>query len=312
MVEHVRDLVHPAPLVACAGEDLVERLPEAQSTIPDGQFRGNGQATGLEVDQQLAPALRALPHPDMEAEQFLLPFRRRPDDHEDAFGLRFHPGLEVDAVRPDVDVTARREIAALPAVVLLLPTCRQPRDDARRQVRRVLAEKGRQRLLEVAGGDAAQVKHRQKGIEALRAPRPSRQDVRGEPDLRLGRHVGRAVAHLLPLHRDRPDPGLDRPLRPGAVPDDALAPVRQQLIAEKRHEARGLGLQRRHQHPARALAGDLGQRVDDRTRLVKGDDRGIVVQGVSLLREVLAGFDTRHDTPPSQAPSPIFSHSSAV
>jgi transposase len=26
--------------------------------------------------------------------------------------------------------------------------------------------------------------------------------------------------------------------------------------------------------------------------------------------EVLAGFSTRHDTPPSQAPSPIFSHSS--
>ncbi|MEC5414711.1 hypothetical protein, partial [Aurantimonas sp. C2-4-R8] len=39
-------------------------------------------------------------------------------------------------------------------------------------------------------------------------------------------------------------------------------------------------------------------------------DRGIVFHGVSLLREVLAGFRTRHDTPPSQAPSPIFSHSS--
>ncbi|MEC5414537.1 hypothetical protein, partial [Aurantimonas sp. C2-4-R8] len=41
-------------------------------------------------------------------------------------------------------------------------------------------------------------------------------------------------------------------------------------------------------------------------------DRGIVFHGVSLLREVLAGFSTRHDTPPSQAPSPIFSHSSDV
>ena len=42
---------------------------------------------------------------------------------------------------------------------------------------------------------------------------------------------------------------------------------------------------------------------------MKRADRGIVVHGVSLLREVLAGFSTRHDTPPSQAPSPIFSHS---
>ncbi|BAJ80344.1 hypothetical protein ACMV_09970 [Acidiphilium multivorum AIU301] len=34
--------------------------------------------------------------------------------------------------------------------------------------------------------------------------------------------------------------------------------------------------------------------------------------GVSLLREVLAGLDTRHDTPPSQTSSPIFSHSPAA
>ena len=34
--------------------------------------------------------------------------------------------------------------------------------------------------------------------------------------------------------------------------------------------------------------------------------------GVSLLREVLAGLDTRHDTPPSQTSSPIFSHSPSL
>jgi len=41
---------------------------------------------------------------------------------------------------------------------------------------------------------------------------------------------------------------------------------------------------------------------------VKRGDRGIVVHGVSLLREVLAGLITRHDTPPSQAASPSFRH----
>ena len=46
VVDHVRNLVEPAPLVACAGKDLLEGLPEAQSTIPDGQLRGNGQAHG--------------------------------------------------------------------------------------------------------------------------------------------------------------------------------------------------------------------------------------------------------------------------
>lgn len=34
------------------------------------------------------------------------------------------------------------------------------------------------------------------------------------------------------------------------------------------------------------------------------------VIGVSFLLEVLAGLDTRHDTPPSQKPSPISRHSS--
>lgn len=139
---------------------------------------------------------------------------------------------------------------------------------------------------------------------------PSGQDVRAEPDPLLSRHIGGAVAHLLPLHRDRTNTGLDHPLRPRTVADDALAPVGQKLFAELRDEACRLRLQCRHQHLPRALTRNLGQRVDDGSGLVRRGDRGIFLHGVSLLREVLAGFDTRHDTPPSQATSPIFSNSS--
>lgn len=39
-------------------------------------------------------------------------------------------------------------------------------------------------------------------------------------------------------------------------------------------------------------------------------DRGIVLNGVALLREVPAGLDTRHATPPSQAASAEIGHSS--
>ena len=42
---------------------------------------------------------------------------------------------------------------------------------------------------------------------------------------------------------------------------------------------------------------------------MKRRDRDIVFHGVSLLREGLAGSITRHDTPPSQVPSPSFGHS---
>ena len=137
--------------------------------------------------KQLAPALRALAHADLEADEFLLSFRRGPENDQHALGLRLHPGLKVDAVRPDVDIPPRREIAALPAVVFLLPLPGQARDHARRQVRRILPQDRGQRLLEIPRRDAAQIEDRQQRIEAARAPRPFRQDRRGEADLLVGR-----------------------------------------------------------------------------------------------------------------------------
>jgi hypothetical protein len=56
--------VHPAALVPRAGTNLIERLPEAERAIADGNFRGDLQLTLFDVDQQLTPALRALPHAD--------------------------------------------------------------------------------------------------------------------------------------------------------------------------------------------------------------------------------------------------------
>src|SRR6056297_414698 len=135
------------------------------------------EATGLDVDQELPPALRALAQADLEADQLLPAFRRGSENDQHALGLRLHAGLQVDAVGPDADVSAGREIAALPAVVLRLPLPGQARDDGRRQVRRVLPQYGGQRsahslepvaleglTLKVARRDAAEVKHRQQGI----------------------------------------------------------------------------------------------------------------------------------------------------
>ena len=70
------------------------------------------------------------------------------------------------------------------------------------------------------------------------------------------------------------------------------------------------GFQSHSQHAACAITRDGGQRVIDRFRLTKGDDVCNLFHGVSFLLEVLAGLDTRHDTPPSQTPSPSFPHSS--
>jgi hypothetical protein len=40
------------------------------------------------------------------------------------FGGFFHPGLQIDPVRPHVHVSPRREVALLPGVVIRLPFCR--------------------------------------------------------------------------------------------------------------------------------------------------------------------------------------------
>jgi hypothetical protein len=49
----------------------------------------------------------------MEADRLLLAFRRRADQHQHAFAVVFHAGLQEDAVRPHVHVPARRQIALL-------------------------------------------------------------------------------------------------------------------------------------------------------------------------------------------------------
>src|SRR5665213_1911300 len=49
----------------------------------------------------LTPALGALASANLEADEFLLALRRRTNQHQHAFGVVFHPGLqvEVDPIR---------------------------------------------------------------------------------------------------------------------------------------------------------------------------------------------------------------------
>src|SRR4051812_2396388 len=69
---------------------LLKRLPEAKRAVAGGQFRRDRQATSLQIDQQFTPALGAFPDADLEPEQLLLTLRRGSDQHQHAFGLRFH------------------------------------------------------------------------------------------------------------------------------------------------------------------------------------------------------------------------------
>src|SRR6188472_2969539 len=277
---------------------------------PGGEFGRHGEPTRLQVDEELPPALGALTRADLEADEFLLALRRGADNHQHAFRDWLHAGLEVDPVGPDVDVAAGRQVTATPSVVFALPGRRQPPDHRRREVRRVLAEQARERLLEVASRDAPQVEDGQERIEALRPTRPARQDHGREPDLlRLG-HVG-SVAHLGPLHLQGADPGLDPPHRPVPVSDDPLAPVRKCDAGMLRHEGVRLHPHGYGQHPPRSLARDLRQWIIDRIDLAEWDNGSSLLHGVSFLREVLAVFATATIRRLLTLPSPISPHSSA-
>ncbi len=121
----------PTPLMLRAREDLVERLPEPHRPVANSDFRRDGKAASLDVDEQLAPALRVLTHTDLEADDLLLSFGRGQENDQDRLGLRLHQGLKVNTARPDVDIAPGREITALPAVIFLLPLFGQARNHNR-------------------------------------------------------------------------------------------------------------------------------------------------------------------------------------
>src|SRR5882672_5599787 len=102
--EHVGGLVHPAALLAGFRPDLTGGLPEPERAVGNDELRRHVEPTPLQVEQQIAPVLRALAGAIGEADQFLAAFRRRADQHQDALLFVFKACLEMDAIGPDVDV----------------------------------------------------------------------------------------------------------------------------------------------------------------------------------------------------------------
>ena len=101
-------MLQPTSLVTRAREDLLDRLPKAESAVTNRNFRGHIQPAAFQVDEQLAPALGAFSNADLEADEFFLALRRRAEQHQHAVAMLFHAGLQVNAVGPGVDLVARR------------------------------------------------------------------------------------------------------------------------------------------------------------------------------------------------------------
>jgi hypothetical protein len=106
--------------------------------------------------------------------ELLLALGCGPDDDQQALRGVFEPGLHMDAVDPEVDVAFGREIALAPARMFVRPGLLEPGDGRGREPAGVLAEQRDQRLPEVAGGDALEIKDRDQHFEALRPARVGR------------------------------------------------------------------------------------------------------------------------------------------
>src|SRR5262249_3553510 len=148
----------------------MQRSPEAERTIAGGELGVELEAILIpQPEQKLPPALGALPEAVLDRQQLLATLHVGTDDHQDAVPIVLEPRREVDAVRPEIDIAPRREVALLPVLVLVLPGCRQASHGRRREPGRVGAEQRCQRLLELTGRDALQVEPGKQLLDVLRS-----------------------------------------------------------------------------------------------------------------------------------------------
>jgi hypothetical protein len=173
----------------------------------------------------------------------------------------FETDVEVHAIDPDVHVIAVGQAPLLERAVLALPLVGQPRDVRGGQPGRIVAEQNRQRLAEVAGGEASQVEDGQ-DLGDLRGPaHVGRQDAAREAaPFAVG--IGASVVYPGRAHGDGPSPDGDPPGAPLAVADDQGVSNVVAFLAVRLQVRSDLDLQSCHEHAARSLAGDL---VDQRS-----------------------------------------------
>jgi hypothetical protein len=264
-----------------AGPDLAQRLPEAERPVAGGELgRKREPVLVAQAEQQLAPALGALPPAVLDREQLLPAARVGTDEHQHALPIVFQPRREVDTIGPKVDVAAGGEIAPAPALVLGPPALAPPPNGRGRQARCSRPEQRRQGFLELTRRHALQI---QPGQQFLDVPGPAqvrRQDRRGEPD-RLT-VIGCTIAHPGPTDLDGADPGLDPPLRRMTVPDDTATALLIRVSGMAGEERLDLRLDRLHQHPPGSLAQHRQKRIVGEARSWPGQGKdGILLHGVS-------------------------------
>jgi hypothetical protein len=231
--------------------DLRERGPEAQGSIAGGQHRGFADSPALEVVKHLQPGDLRLAFPVVDGHQFLGSVRQGTDQDQEARPVIGESDVEVDAVRPQVDVAFAGEIPFVPPLVILLPTLAQAPHAGRGQTGGPFAEDGGQGFAHLLVGNALEVERGNQVVDGRDPAQIRGQDLAGE----LERLV--PVTHPGHLDRDGAEPGLERPGPGVSVAHDGLAACRVADLAVLLDEVGDLPIKRVHEEADRPLSKDL-------------------------------------------------------
>gem|GEM_PF-5093077 len=91
-------LVDPAPLLTRGREDIPQRRPEPERTVPGSQLRRHREATFLQPLQQVAPAVGVLPEPVHDRQNVLLAIFVSTDNHQHTLAIPVQTRREADPV----------------------------------------------------------------------------------------------------------------------------------------------------------------------------------------------------------------------
>src|SRR5262249_28298073 len=158
LVEDIAEFVEPVPLLARLRPHVPYRYPEAERPVAHGDD-GRSHAPTLQVPEYGLPTLRALPIAVVDRDQLLRPVGPDADHPKSAEAVVLQADIKVHAIDPDGHVVAVGEAALLEVAVVGLPLVGQPRDVGGRQPGSIVPEQRRERLAEVASGQAAQIEY---------------------------------------------------------------------------------------------------------------------------------------------------------
>src|SRR5690606_4649407 len=204
-------------------------------------------AAPLQLTQHGAPAFSRFAETILDRDQLLRAIRSSAENHQCAETILFQTNVEVNTIRPDIDVVAIAQVPRAERLVLVHPARQQLADVARRQAGRFLSEERLQRLLEIARRQTAQIQDRQHLGHLRRASHVRRQNrTREALSASIAVHSSVVDSRRRDLDRTRPYGHLPR-LRPAVTHHEGMSAI-VALITMPLEVRRYFSIESRDQH----------------------------------------------------------------